>query len=93
MRIRNARQSGVALRSANVIKHQTNITLDSDRVKTGSLRGAVVTSRFRGPIWRKNAIFRALGAPVVVDAGQRRVRCRSLDAGYVLVGEPVEDDE
>jgi hypothetical protein len=53
LRMRNARQSGAALRSAHVATHQTSITLDSYRVKTGNLRGVVVTSRFRGPIWRK----------------------------------------
>ena len=36
-----------------VFTHQTHINLDGDRIKTGSVRGVVVTSRFRGPIWRK----------------------------------------
>ena len=39
--------------SAWVSKHQIHINLDGKRVKTGCIRGAVVTSRFRGPIWRK----------------------------------------
>jgi len=50
---RNASHPTAASHSAWVSTHQTHINLDGDRVKTGCLRGAVVKSRFRGPIWRK----------------------------------------
>ena len=39
-------------------------------------------------------IYRTQGAPVVVEANQRSSRAlEDLDAGYVRVGGPVEDDE
>ena len=44
LRMRNARQSGAASHSARVSKHQTQTTLDGERVKSGNLRGAGVSS-------------------------------------------------
>jgi hypothetical protein len=44
LRMRNARQSAAAPRSARVPKHQIHATLDGERVETGNLRGAGVSS-------------------------------------------------
>ena len=41
--------------------HQTSITFDGDRVKTGNLRGIVVTSCFRVPNSAKYAMRGSLG--------------------------------
>ena len=54
--IRNTRQSAAASHSYWASTHQTHINLDGDRVKTGNLRGVIVTSRFRGPNSEKYAI-------------------------------------
>ena len=50
--VRNAGQSTAASHSAQLPKRQKSITFDGDCVKIGSLRGVVVTSRFRGTILR-----------------------------------------
>ena len=49
---RNASHPTAASHSAWVSTHQTHTSLDSEHVKTGSIRGGVVKSPSRGPIWR-----------------------------------------
>ena len=44
LRMRNTRQSGAASRSVRVNKHQVRTTLDGERVKSGNLQGAGVSS-------------------------------------------------
>ena len=70
---RNAKYPTAASHSAWVFTHQTDINLDDDRVKTGNLRGVVVTSRFQGPNSAKYAM-RATPPPHPTQLGSPRTK-------------------
>ena len=68
---RNASHLTAASHSACISTHQTHTNLDCDRVKTGNLRCAVVTSPFRGPNSAKCAM-RATPPPHPTQRGSPR---------------------